>query len=129
MNEQKQQKANRRKQSHSLIKIRIDQTLNTTMDDHVHQGIINYPIEDRHIPLRFWYIITEEEIKIRINYMDLAQIIRETNSRNLRELHLHFELEVEFTGGEKHHIRFIIPENVMNASADELEARSRNNTP
>ena len=69
------------------------------MDNNVHQGIINYPIEDRNISLRFWYIITEEEIKIRINYTDLAQILRETNSRNLHELHLHFELEVEFTGG------------------------------
>ena len=36
---------------------------------------------------------------------------------------------MEFRGGERHHIRFIIPENVMNASADELEERSRNRTP
>ena len=69
--------------------------------------------------------MTEKELHIIINYFDLAQVLRATNSRNVKELNLHFMIEITFTDGENHRVIFIIPEEIVRASPDELEERSK----
>ena len=95
------------------------------MEAYENEGTINYSVKGQHIPIRVQYTATKEDLKIRINYLDLVKILRATNSRNLKELDLQFMVEVRFTDGEKHQIELIIPEEILNASPEELEERSK----
>ena len=79
--------------------------------------------------LRFYYNFTEEELKVRLNYSDIASLLRATNATSLEDLNIDVVVEIQFSNGETHKINFIIPETTMMANADELEERSRNRTP
>ena len=76
--------------------------------------------------MRFYYTFTEEELKIKLNYKDLSQLIRATNARNLQDLNIDFGVELELSSGETYMIKFKIPEHILRESTDELEERSRN---
>ena len=95
------------------------------METYENEGTINYEVEGRKIPIRVEYTVTKERIKVRINYLDLVAILRATNSRNLKELDLLFLIQIRFTDGEIHQIKLTIPEEILNASPEELEERSK----
>ena len=95
------------------------------METYENEGTINYEVEGRKIPIRVEYTVTKERIKVRINYLDLVAILRATNSRNLKELDILFLMQIRFTDGEIHQIKLTIPEEILNASPEELEERSK----
>ena len=95
------------------------------METYENEGTINYEVEGRKIPIRAEYTVTKERIKVRINYLDLVAILRATNSRNLKELDILFLIQIRFTDGEIHQIKLTIPEEILNASPEELEERSK----
>ena len=96
------------------------------MEGNLQEGRIEYQVQNLNYMLRFYYTFNEEEIKIRLNYMDLAQLVRATNARNLQALNIDFGVELEMRSGENLTIKFKIPEHILIESADELEERSRN---
>ena len=91
------------------------------MDDYTQTRTIQFVAKGKTLNLRFKYTFTDEEFKIKLSYEDLAKAIRTTNSRNLRELHLDFGLETELENGAIYRIRFNIPDQILTATADELE--------
>ena len=95
------------------------------METYENEGTINYEVEGRKIPIRVEYTVTKERIKVRINYLDLVAILRATNSRNLKELDILFLMQIRFTDGEIHQIKLTIPEELLNATPEELEERSK----
>ena len=95
------------------------------METYENEGTINYEVEGRKIPIRVEYTVTKERIKVRINYLDLVAILRATNSRNLKEFDILFLMQIRFTDGEIHQIKLTIPEEILNASPEELEERSK----
>ena len=95
------------------------------METYENEGTINYEVEGRKIPIRVEYTVTKERIKVRINYLDLVAILRATNSRNLKELDILFLMQIRFTDGEIHQIKLTIPEEILNASPEELEERTK----
>ena len=96
------------------------------MEGHIQEGRIEYQVQNLNYMLRFYYTFNKEEIKVRLNYRDLAQLVRATNARNLQPLNIDFGVELEMSSGENLIIKFKIPEHIMRESADELEERSRN---
>ena len=79
--------------------------------------------------LRFYSHFTEGELKVRLNYLDIASLLRATNASSMEELNIQFVVEIQFENGDRHRITFIVPEEIRRASADELEERSRTRTP
>ena len=95
------------------------------MATYENEGTINYEVEGRQLPIRVEYTATKEKIKVRINYLDLVPILKATKSKNLKELDLLFLMQIRFTDGEIHQIKLTIPEEILNASPEELEERSK----
>ena len=95
------------------------------MATYENEGTINYEVEGRKLPIRVEYTATKEKIKVRINYLDLVPILKATKSKNLKELDLLFLMQIRFTDGEIHQIKLTIPEEILNASPEELEKRSK----
>ena len=95
------------------------------METYKNEGIINYEVGGRKLPIRVEYTATKEKIKVRINYLDLVAILKATKSKNLKELDLLFLMQIRFTDGEIHQIKLTIPEEILNASPEELEERSK----
>ena len=96
-------------------------------NENIREGKINYEIGGTPMELRFTYRFTQEELDVRLNYDDLAKLIRTTNSRTLRDLPmLQLILESKIINGENHQVQIKLPDHIMNSTASELEARSRN---
>ena len=93
----------------------------------IREGKINYKIGDIPMELRFTYKFTQEELDIKLNYEDLAKLLRTTNTRTLQDLPmLQFILEIQMLNGESHQVEVKLPEHIRTSTASELEARSRN---
>ena len=96
-------------------------------NENIREGKINYEIGGTPMELRFTYRFAQEELDVRLNYEDLAKMLRVTNSRTLQDLPmLQFVLEIQMRNGETHQVQIKLPEHIMNSTASELEARSRN---
>ena len=96
-------------------------------NENIREGKINYEIGGTPMELRFTYRFTQEELDVRLNYEDLAKMLRATNSRTLQDLPmLQFIIEIQMLNGESRQVQVKLPDHIMNSTASELEARSRN---
>ena len=70
--------------------------LESKMEGNIREGKINYQIGDIPMELRFTYKFTQEELDVKLNYEDLAKLLRTTNTRTLQDLPmLQFILEIQ----------------------------------
>ena len=93
-----------------------------TMEGLPQDGALTLIVNSKPIVIRIRYLFDDDDIKVRLNYSDMASLLREYNAKNFAEMNLEFFIEFEHENGEKYSLKLGIPKTLMESRADELEA-------
>ena len=82
------------------------------------EGIIEM---ENGVRIRFKYVFYPDDLRVKINYLDLANLLRTTGSNNLKEMGIVFGVELLLHDGQNQRVTFCLPEHIMTATANQLE--------
>ena len=65
------------------------------MDGLPQNGTLTLIVNNKRMLIRFRYLFNDDDIKVRLNYSDMASVLRKANANNFAEMSLEFSLEIE----------------------------------
>ena len=86
--------------------------------ENVQEGIIEM---ENGVRIRVKYVFYPDDLRVKLNYQDLANLLRTTRSNNLSEMGIVFGVELVLPSGQNQRVTFRLPDHIMTASASQLE--------
>ena len=80
---------------------------------------MNLPSGEEH-SLRFQYAFAGNKVEIFLNFKDLAILLRKIDAVNLNSVNFDLSIELEDSDGQNCHVSIPFPEEVLEASSQEL---------